>query len=128
MQSLSVSSIGVLPAGGSRAGADEMMLDFIFWARQWEYPDLRGRATGGSQPGYHCPRYLGITEEVIVDRWRGSYGRQGIESWLLTEDAADMDIHWDSMVIPAADYEDLRRMVEGRSVTASDIRGILYAK
>ena len=58
------------------------------------------------------PRYLGIIEEVVVESGGvlGVSGKNRIDG-CLTEDATDMDIHWDSMVIPAIDYEDLRRMV-----------------
>ena len=58
------------------------------------------------------PRYLGIIEEVVV-KSGGAVAMDGKNrvDGCLTEDATDMDIHWDSMVIPAIDYEDLRRMV-----------------
>ena len=58
------------------------------------------------------PRYLGIIEEVVV-KSGGAVAMNGKNrvDGCLTEDATDMDIHWDSMVIPAIDYEDLRRMV-----------------
>lgn len=58
------------------------------------------------------PRYLGIIEEVVVESGGvvAMNGKNRVDG-CLTEDATDMDIHWDSMVIPAIDYEDLRRMV-----------------
>ncbi|WP_454899622.1 DUF4853 domain-containing protein [Actinomyces sp.] len=58
------------------------------------------------------PRYLGIIEEVVVKSGGvvAMDGKNRVDG-CLTEDATDMDIHWDSMVIPAIDYEDLRRMV-----------------
>ena len=58
------------------------------------------------------PRYLGIIEEVVVEvRWCARSRRQEPSRRCLTTDTTDIDIHWDSMVIPAIDYEDLRRMV-----------------
>ena len=58
------------------------------------------------------PRYLGIIEEVVVESGGvlGVSGKNRVDS-CLTKDTTDMDIHWMMMVIPAIDYEDLRRMV-----------------
>ena len=58
------------------------------------------------------PRYLGIIEEVVVESGGvlGVSGENRVDS-CLTKDTTDMDIHWMMMVIPAIDYEDLRRMV-----------------
>lgn len=58
------------------------------------------------------PRYLGIIEEVVV-KSGGAVAMNGKNrvDGCATEDTTDMDIHWDSMVIPAIDYEDLRRIV-----------------
>ena len=58
------------------------------------------------------PRYLGIIEEVVVESGGvvGMNGKNRIDG-CVTKDATDMDIYWTSMVIPAIDYEDLRRMV-----------------
>ena len=58
------------------------------------------------------PRYLGIIEEVVVESGGvlGVGGKNRVDG-CATKGGADMDIHWDSMVIPAIDYEDLRRMV-----------------
>ena len=58
------------------------------------------------------PRYLGIIEEVVVESGGvlGVSGKNRIDG-CLTKDTTDMDIHWMMMVIPAIDYEDLRRMV-----------------
>ena len=58
------------------------------------------------------PRYLGIIEEVVV-KSGGTIAMNGKNrvDGCATKDAAAMDIHWDSMVIPAIDYDDLRRMV-----------------
>ena len=58
------------------------------------------------------PRYLGIIEEVVV-KSGGAVAMNGKNrvDGCATKDTTDMDIHWDSMVIPAIDYEDLRRMV-----------------
>ena len=58
------------------------------------------------------PRYLGIIEEVVVESGGvlGVGGKNRVDG-CLTTDTTDIDIHWDSMVIPAIDYEDLRRMV-----------------
>ena len=58
------------------------------------------------------PRYLGIIEEVVV-KSGGTIAMNGKNrvDGCATKDTAAMDIHWDSMVIPAIDYEDLRRMV-----------------
>ena len=58
------------------------------------------------------PRYLGIIEEVVV-KSGGAVAMNGKNrvDGCSTKDTAAMDIHWDSMVIPAIDYEDLRRMV-----------------
>ena len=76
------------------------------------------------------PRYLGIIEEVVVESGGvlGVSGKNRVDG-CATADTTDMEIQWMTMYIPAIDYEDLRRMVvEGRSVTASDIRGIRYAE
>ena len=58
------------------------------------------------------PRYLGIIEEVVVESGGvlGVSGKNRVDG-CLTKDTTDMDIHWMMMVIPAIDYEDLRRMV-----------------
>ena len=58
------------------------------------------------------PRYLGIIEEVVVESGGvvGMNGKNRIDG-CVTKDATDMDIYWTSMVIPAIDYEDLRRIV-----------------
>ncbi len=58
------------------------------------------------------PRYLGIIEEVVVESGGvlGVSGKNRIDG-CLTKDTTDMDIHWMMMVIPAIDYEDLRRIV-----------------
>ena len=58
------------------------------------------------------PRYLGIIEEVVVESG-GVLGVSGENQiyGCLTKDTTDMDIDWMMMVIPAIDYEDLRRMV-----------------
>ena len=58
------------------------------------------------------PRYLGIIEGVVVESGGvlGVGGKNRVDG-CLTTDTTDIDIHWDSMVIPAIDYEDLRRMV-----------------
>ena len=58
------------------------------------------------------PRYLGIIEEVVV-KSGGAVAMNGKNrvDGCATKDTAAMDIHWDSMVIPAIDYEELRRMV-----------------
>lgn len=58
------------------------------------------------------PRYLGIIEEVVVESGGvlGVSGENRIDG-CLTKDTTDMDIDWMMMVIPAIDYEDLRRMV-----------------
>ena len=58
------------------------------------------------------PRYLGIIEEVVVESGGvlGVSGKNRIDG-CLTKDTTDMDIDWMMMVIPAIDYEDLRRMV-----------------
>lgn len=58
------------------------------------------------------PRYLGIIEEVVVESGGvlGVSGKNRIDG-CLTTDTTDMDIDWMMMVIPAIDYEDLRRMV-----------------
>ena len=58
------------------------------------------------------PRYLGIIEEVVVKSGGvvGMNGKNRVDG-CATKDTTDMDIHWTSMVIPAIDYEDLRRMV-----------------
>ena len=58
------------------------------------------------------PRYLGIIEEVVVESG-GVLGVSGknLVDGCLTKDTTDMDIDWMMMVIPAIDYEDLRRMV-----------------
>ena len=58
------------------------------------------------------PRYLGIIEEVVVESGGvlGVSGKNRIDG-CLTKDTTDMDIDWIMMVIPAIDYEDLRRMV-----------------
>ena len=71
------------------------------------------------------PRYLGIIEEVVV-KSGGAVAMDGKNrvDGCLTEDATDMDIHWDSMVIPAI----AGWLSRGRSVTASRIRGIRYAE
>ncbi len=57
------------------------------------------------------PRYLGIIEEVVVESGGvlGVSGKNRIDG-CLTKDTTDMDIDWIMMVIPAIDYEDLRRM------------------
>ena len=58
------------------------------------------------------PRYLGIIEEVVVESGGvlGVSGKNRVDG-CATKDTTDMDIHWMMMVIPAIDYEDLRRMV-----------------
>ena len=58
------------------------------------------------------PRYLGIIEEVVIKSGGvvGMNGKNRVDG-CATKDTTDMDIHWTSMVIPAIDYEDLRRMV-----------------
>lgn len=58
------------------------------------------------------PRYLGIIEEVVVESGGAvaMNGKNRVDG-CATEDTTDMDIHWDSMVVPAIDYEDLRRIV-----------------
>ena len=58
------------------------------------------------------PRYLGIIEEVVV-KSGGAVAMDGKNrvDGCLTKDTTDMDIDWIMMVIPAIDYEDLRRMV-----------------
>ena len=58
------------------------------------------------------PRYLGIIEEVVVESGGvlGVSGKNRVDG-CLTKDTTDMDIDWMMMVIPAIDYEDLRRMV-----------------
>ena len=58
------------------------------------------------------PRYLGIIEEVVVESGGVlEVGGKNRVDGCLTTDTADMDIHWMMMVIPAIDYEDLRRIV-----------------
>ena len=58
------------------------------------------------------PRYLGIIEEVVVESGGVlEVGGKNRVDGCLTTDTTDMVIHWDSMVIPAIDYEDLRRIV-----------------
>ena len=58
------------------------------------------------------PRYLGIIEEVVVKSGGAvaMNGKNRVDD-CLTTDTTDIDIQWDSMVIPAIDYEDLRRIV-----------------
>ena len=62
------------------------------------------------------PRYLGIIEEVVVESGGvlGVSGKNRVDG-CLTKAATDMDIDWMMMVIPAIDYEDLRRMVVARA-------------
>jgi putative citrate lyase acyl carrier protein len=58
------------------------------------------------------PRYLGIIEEVVVESGGVlEVGGKNRVDGCLTTDTTDMDIDWMMMVIPAIDYEDLRRMV-----------------
>ena len=58
------------------------------------------------------PRYLGIIEEVVVESGGvlGVSGKNRVDG-CLTKGTTAMDIQWMVMVIPAIDYEDLRRMV-----------------
>ena len=58
------------------------------------------------------PRYLGIIEEVVVESGGvlGVGGKNRVDG-CATEDTTDVDIHWMVMVVPAIDYEDLRRVV-----------------
>ena len=58
------------------------------------------------------PRYLGIIEEVVVESGGvlGVSGKSRVDG-CATKGTTAMDIQWMVMVIPAIDYEDLRRMV-----------------
>ena len=58
------------------------------------------------------PRYLGIIEEVVVEAGGvlGVSGKSRVDG-CATKGTTAMDIQWMVMVIPAIDYEDLRRMV-----------------
>ena len=58
------------------------------------------------------PRYLGIIEEVVVESGGAvEVGGKNRVDGCLTTDTTDMDIDWIMMVIPAINYEDLRRIV-----------------
>ncbi len=69
----------------------------------------------------HQVRYLGIIE-VVVESGGVGVQWQRIRSTSLLDGPTDMDIHW-MMVIPAIDYEDLRRMVMRAGVINSRILG-----